>query len=218
MPGPGGNIAPIRHIRTLWCRRAGEAVDFAWLVRDFLIQCTGSLYYFGRDFSHSLKTSLCSSLRGEENHGLQALTSSSNYGYSVDSQFLFGFLSSKKNSCPSLNQSDAKLKPITSWSPALTRAFGSLPVFTLSTAWHFRLFSFLWIGRCDYLGFGVTKLNLEVFWRNENSNFDRRNPWLQGSFEISLQKAKRRRILRIKETKRAKLHEKYVRFDLQLLL
>ena len=112
MPGPGGNIAPIRHIRTLWCRRAGEAVDFAWLVRDFLIQCTGSLYYFGRDFSHSLKTSLCSSLRGEENHGLQALTSSSNYGYSVDSQFLFGFLLS-------LNQSDAKLKPITSWSPAL---------------------------------------------------------------------------------------------------
>ena len=45
----------------------------------------------------------------------------------------------------------------------VTRAFGSLPVFTLSPAWHFRLFLFLWIGRCDYLGFGVTKLNLEVF-------------------------------------------------------
>ena len=80
-------------------------MDFAWLVRDFLIQCTGSLHFFRRDFSHSLKTSLCSSLRGEENHGLQALTSSSNYGYCVDSQFLFGFLSSKKTRAPlSTNQ------------------------------------------------------------------------------------------------------------------
>ena len=33
-----------------------------------------------------------------------------------------------KNSRHALNQSDAKRKPIRTWSPALSRAFGSLPV------------------------------------------------------------------------------------------
>ena len=35
-----------------------------------------------------------------------------------------------KNSCPFLNQSDAKLKPIMTWSSAFSRALGSLFVFT----------------------------------------------------------------------------------------
>ena len=42
----------------------------------------------------------------------------------------FGFFRSviglKTNSCHSLNQTDAKLKPITNWTPVLSRAFDSL--------------------------------------------------------------------------------------------
>ena len=52
-----------------------------------------------------------------------------------------------------------KLKPITSWSPAFSRALFSLFVFTLSSHWLFIVFSFLLIGRCDYFGFGFTTLN-----------------------------------------------------------
>ena len=37
-----------------------------------------------------------------------------------------------------VNQSDAKLKPITSWSPAFSRALGSLLAFTLSFHWFFK--------------------------------------------------------------------------------
>ena len=32
-------------------------------------------------------------------------------------------------------------------------------LFTLSSHWLFRVFSFLLIGRCDYLGFSLTTLN-----------------------------------------------------------
>ena len=52
-----------------------------------------------------------------------------------------------------------KLKPITSWSPAFSRALFSLFVFTLSSHWLLIVFSFLLIGRCDYFGFGFTTLN-----------------------------------------------------------
>ena len=38
-----------------------------------------------------------------------------------------------ENSRHSRNQSDAKLKPIATWSPAFSRAFGGLVVFTLSS-------------------------------------------------------------------------------------
>ena len=56
-----------------------------------------------------------------------------------------------ENSHNSLNQSDAKLKPITTWSPAFSRALGSL-VFALSSHWLLKVFSCLSIGCCDYLG------------------------------------------------------------------
>ena len=56
-----------------------------------------------------------------------------------------------ENSRNSLNQSDAKLKPITTWSPAFSRTLGSL-VFTLSSHWLLKVFSCLFIGCCDYLG------------------------------------------------------------------
>ena len=46
---------------------------------------------------------------------------------------------SKKNSRHSLNQSDAKLKPTTTWSPAFSRALGSLVVVTLNFQWLFWL-------------------------------------------------------------------------------
>ena len=47
-----------------------------------------------------------------------------------------------------LNQSDAKLKSITTWSPAFSRALGSLVVFTLSSHWLSKVFYFPLIG-CD---------------------------------------------------------------------
>ena len=57
------------------------------------------------------------------------------------------------NSRHTLNQSDAKLKPIPIWSPAFSRALGWLVVRTLSSHWVLELFSFLLIGCCDSLVF-----------------------------------------------------------------
>ena len=48
-----------------------------------------------------------------------------------------------RNSRHSLNQSDLKLKPITTWSPAFSRALGSLVGFILSSHWLLRALSFL---------------------------------------------------------------------------
>ena len=65
-----------------------------------------------------------------------------------------------ENSCHILGQSDAKLKPITTWSPASSRALGSLVLFTLSSPhWLLKLFFFPLVGRCDSFGFGCTTLN-----------------------------------------------------------
>ena len=52
-----------------------------------------------------------------------------------------------------LNQSDAKVAPITIWSPAFSRALGSLLGFCLSSHWFLRIFSFLLIGRCINFSF-----------------------------------------------------------------
>ena len=57
-----------------------------------------------------------------------------------------------------LNQSDAKLKPIVTWSFAFSRACGSLRVFTLSSHWFLAIFIFALIGLCDFSGFGFTTL------------------------------------------------------------
>ena len=43
----------------------------------------------------------------------------------------------------SLNQSDAKLKPMTTWSFAFSFALSSVVGFTLSFHWHLKIFSFL---------------------------------------------------------------------------
>ena len=50
-----------------------------------------------------------------------------------------------ENSCPFLNQSDVKLKAITTWSPAFSRALGSLVGFTLSNHWLLKVFSYFLI-------------------------------------------------------------------------
>ena len=59
------------------------------------------------------------------------------------------------NSRHTLNQSDAKLKPIPIWSPAFSCALGWLVVRTLSSHWVLDLFSFLLIGCCDSLVFFI---------------------------------------------------------------
>ena len=57
-----------------------------------------------------------------------------------------------ENSWHPLNQSDAKVKTITTWSPAFSRALGSFLVFTLSSHWLLVTFSFALIGCCDNFG------------------------------------------------------------------
>ena len=59
----------------------------------------------------------------------------------------------------SLNQSKAKLIPVTTSSPAFSRALESFVGCTLSSHWLFKVFSFLLIGRCDYYGFGFTTVS-----------------------------------------------------------
>ena len=51
------------------------------------------------------------------------------------------------------NQMQNSVKPITTWSPAFSRAWGSLVVLTLISHWLSKVFSCLLIGRCDYFGF-----------------------------------------------------------------
>ena len=53
-----------------------------------------------------------------------------------------------------LNQSDAKLKPMTTWSSAFSRLSGSFE-FLLAA----KVFSFFLIGRYDYFGLGFTTIN-----------------------------------------------------------
>ena len=67
-----------------------------------------------------------------------------------------------EDSRQSLNQSDAKLKPITTWSPAFSRTLGDLAVYTLS--------SLVIKGdkgdkllHCDNFGFGSETLNGRAF-------------------------------------------------------
>ena len=59
---------------------------------------------------------------------------------------------SKKNFRRFVDQSDAKQKPVTTWSPAFSRALGSLVVSTLSFHWLLRG-SFLLIGCGDLYSF-----------------------------------------------------------------
>ena len=63
--------------------------------------------------------------------------------------FLFALRSviGPENSHYSLNQSDAKLKPPTTWSPSFSRALGSLVVFT-------QVVSSLLIDSFDHFGIG----------------------------------------------------------------
>ena len=69
-----------------------------------------------------------------------------------------------ENSRHFLNQSDARLKPIATWSLALPRARCRLLVFASSSDWLFVIFPFVLIGRCDYFGFGFTTLNRKALY------------------------------------------------------
>lgn len=59
-----------------------------------------------------------------------------------------------QNSRRPLNQSDSKLKSITTWSPASSRASGSLLVFPLRSHGPFETFSFPVTSSYNYFGFG----------------------------------------------------------------
>ena len=66
----------------------------------------------------------------------------------------------------SLNQSDAKLKPIPTWSPAFSRALGGLLGFTLSSYWFLMVWTFYWscIGPCDKFGFDFTTFHRKALY------------------------------------------------------
>ena len=79
------------------------------------------------------------------------------------SLFCFTLLCGPDNLCRSLNQSDdAKLKPITTWSPAAFLALDYFFCLTLSFRWCLKIISFLPIDRCHNFCFGLMKLHQEA--------------------------------------------------------
>ena len=63
----------------------------------------------------------------------------------------------------SINQSDAKLRLITSRSPAFSRALSSILVFTLRSHWLLEVSSFHVIGRCDFFDWrSIEKYKIQV--------------------------------------------------------
>ena len=69
-----------------------------------------------------------------------------------------------ENSRHPLKQSDAKVKPIATWSLAFSRAWDRLRVFTLSSHWFVMIFILVLIGRCDYFGFGFSTLDWKLLY------------------------------------------------------
>ena len=63
----------------------------------------------------------------------------------------------QKTSRHNRNQSNAKLTPITTWSPAFSRALRNLLGFSSSSYWFLKLFSSPLIGRCDNFGHGFIR-------------------------------------------------------------
>ena len=63
----------------------------------------------------------------------------------------------------SLNQSDVRLRPIMTISPAFSRAQGRMAVFKLSSYRPLHVFSFLSIDRCDDFGFSLTTLHRKEY-------------------------------------------------------
>ena len=64
-----------------------------------------------------------------------------------------------ESSCHFLNQLDVKVTTIMTWSPAFSRALGSLVVFTSSSQRLVKIFSFLLIDCCDSFCFALTTRN-----------------------------------------------------------
>ena len=65
------------------------------------------------------------------------------------------FVIGQENSRNFLNQSEPKLKLITTWSPAYSRVFPRFSQFVILTSschWLFKVFSFLLNACCDYFG------------------------------------------------------------------
>lgn len=80
--------------------------------------------------------------------------------------FVFSSLRSvigTKDLCLALDQSDAKLKPVLTWSRAFYRALGSLVVCTMSSHCLLKEFTFILLGSCDFFGFAFTTLNGKYF-------------------------------------------------------
>ena len=73
--------------------------------------------------------------------------------------FALGFV--QKSRVNHLDILDEKIKPITTWSPAFSRALDSFVGFT---HWLLMVFSFLLIGCREYFGFGFKILNRKAIY------------------------------------------------------
>ena len=91
----------------------------------------------------------------------------------------------KKNSRHSFNQSDANKKPVTTWSPALSRTLGGMLGFSMSSHWFFRIFSSLLSGCCDNCGLVFTTLDRKgLYLTNRERKITRRkfkSVWLRSA-------------------------------------
>ena len=71
----------------------------------------------------------------------------------------------KKNSRPISNQSDEKLKSISTWSLAFSRVWSSFHGFSLGCYWLIGILSFILTDRCDFSGPGFTTFNRKaLYW------------------------------------------------------
>ena len=72
-----------------------------------------------------------------------------------------------ENSRHLLAQSDAKLKPMATWSPAFSRPYDNLLGLTLRSYLLLKVLYFLLIGCCDFFSFGFMTLNREALYPDE---------------------------------------------------
>ena len=97
-----------------------------------------------------------------------------------------------ESSCHFLNQLDVKVTPIMTWSPAFSRALGSLVVFTSSSHLLVKIFFFPLIDCCDSFRFALTTRNQKALdWKIKVRKWESLLDWsfclLNFSFSLCLQ-------------------------------
>ena len=111
------------------------------LVIDIVFRCFGVYLSFNKKPTAEL---------GKRNSWMTTIAEEGNPGYGW---FCFPVLSDRQRNLYYAKKLNSKLKLVTPWSLAFSRAFSCLVVFTLSSHWLLVIFSFVLIGREDNFGF-----------------------------------------------------------------